>query len=358
MAISVMLKPASSSCNLKCEYCFYNSLSSERKDFSKGMMNSDTAKRIIVSALEFARGSDVYFTFQGGEPLLAGKKFFADFVEYAKENNSLNSEIHYCLQTNGTLIDDDFADFIKANGFLVGVSLDGTSEHNKYRVYPNGKSSFEDVMRGINILKSKGAAFNVLSVLTKHTAENFRSAYRFFKENDLRYLQFIICLKPFKSDYDSSLYMTEKDYENYLNTAFKIYFNGYMRGDYVSIRSFDNYIALSNGGNAEQCGMNGCCSAQFVVEGDGSTYPCDFYCIDEWYLGNINKTGFDEMYHSQRAAEFLKQSFIVDERCRECEYFTICRGGGCKRNRIDSDYCPSYKSFFESNMFRIKQMKG
>lgn len=357
MPISVMLKPSSSNCNLRCKYCFYHSLSSERSDFSKGMMTVDTAHRVIDSALEFAKGTDVYFTFQGGEPLLSGIDFFVDFVDYLKKNNTQNSQIHLCLQTNGTLIDNELACFFRQNNFLIGVSLDGDEQINAYRIYPDGSSSFDDVIRGISILKNHNVAFNVLSVLTKNTAVNFKKAYRFFKENDLRYLQFIPCLRPLKSKYDEALYLSNDDYSSFLRRCFNIYFNDYMRGEHISIRSFDNYAALANGQNAEQCGMNGCCSTQFVVEGDGSVYPCDFYCTDEWYLGNINSSSFDELYHSEKAVEFLKNSFIIKDECKNCSYFYLCRGGGCKRNRQDKDYCDAYKQFFDASEFKIKQMK-
>lgn len=322
------------------------------------MMRMDTAKRVIDSALDFAKGTDVYFTFQGGEPLLCGIDFYREFLSYIKENNSLNSPVHLCLQTNGTLITDEFADFFRKNNFLVGVSLDGNEELNSYRAYPDGSNAFKDIMNGINLLKKYGVSFNVLSVLTKRTAQNFRSAYRFFKENDLRYLQFIPCLRPLKGDFDASLYMDCDDYAEFLKRGFNIYYNDFMRGEYVSVRSFDNYIALASGNNAEQCGMNGCCSTQFVVEGDGSVYPCDFYCVDEWYLGNINENSFDELYRCEKSVEFLKESFQLNDECKVCSYFYICRGGGCKRNRQDMNYCASYKSFFENSKHKIKQMKG
>lgn len=357
MPASVMIKPSSSDCNLKCEYCFYHSLSSQRSDFSKGEMSLATAEKVIDSVLDFAAGTDIFFTFQGGEPLLRGIDFYKHFVEYADKMNTLSSKINFCLQTNGTLINEEYADFFRENNFLIGVSLDGDEQINKYRTYRNGRPSFPDVMKGISILKQKNVSFNVLSVLTKNTALNFRRAYRFFKENDLKYLQFIPCLRPFGNDYDEGIYMDNDDYSYFLTKCFNIYFNDYMRGEYISIRSFDNYIALMNGNNAEQCGMNGFCSTQFVVEGDGSVYPCDFYCTDEWYLGNINEMSFKEMYNSQKAVEFLKESFRLDDKCKECVYFTLCRGGGCKRNRQDKDYCTAYKTFFSSSDFKMKQMK-
>lgn len=321
------------------------------------MMNSETAHSVITSAFDFAKGSDVFFTFQGGEPLLSGLDFYVDFVKFVRGNNKLNSPVHFCLQTNATLMNEEFARFFKENGFLVGVSLDGDESLNSYRKYPDGRNSFGDVIKGIRLLKDYGVTFNILSVLTKNTAQNFKKAYRFFKENDLRYIQFIPGLRPMKSTYDENLFMDCSDYSLFLTRCFNIYYNDYMRGDFVSVRTFDNYIALAGGQNAEQCGMNGCCSTQFVVEGDGSVYPCDFYCSDEWFLGNINKISFQDMYHSEKAVQFLKESFILDDDCKNCSYFYICRSGGCKRNRQDKNYCDAYKKFFAASEYKIKQMK-
>lgn len=355
MSISVMIKPASSACNLKCEYCFYNSVSDDRAEGFKGMMSEDTAEQIILKAFEFANGSDVFFTFQGGEPLMRGLEFFEWFIEKERILNVRASKVSNCVQTNGTLIDDSWCEFFKRNNILVGVSLDGDRELNSYRKYSNGNESFDDVVNGIELLKKHNVTFNVLSVLTSKLSQNVRKSYRFFKSLDLHYLQYIPCLNPFdeKSEYSMSV----DDYAGYLNSCYKIYFNDNMRGNLMSIRQFDNYALLASNKGAEQCGMNGPCSTQFVVEGDGSVYPCDFYCTDEWLLGNINNDSFEDLYNSKRAVEFLKESFKVKDECKQCEYFMLCRGGGCKRNRESEDYCEAYKEFFSKSTDMILKMR-
>ncbi|MFR5876545.1 MAG: radical SAM protein [Eubacterium sp.] len=356
MPISVMLKPSSSACNLKCEYCFYNSISNARDQGFKGMMSEQTAEQVLLKAFDFADGSDVFFTFQGGEPLLRGLDFFKWFIEREKLLNVRNSKISNCIQTNATLIDDNWCCFFKENNILVGVSLDGDEELNSYRKYPNGENSFNDIMHGIELLKRYGIAFNILSVLTSRLAQNVRKSYRFFKQNDLHYLQYIPCLKPF-DETQNKYSMTNEDYKGYLKSCYKIYYNDNMRGNLMSIRQFDNYALLAGGKPAEQCGMNGPCSTQFVVEGDGSVYPCDFYCTDEWLLGNINDKDFRELYNSKKSVDFLKESFIIKDECKQCEYFSLCRGGGCKRNRQNADYCSAYKAFFDSSTDMILKMR-
>lgn len=358
MPISVMIKPASSMCNLKCEYCFYSSLASERKEYSKGFMNLQTAENVIMSAFECTKGTEVIFTFQGGEPMLAGIEFYKSFTEFAEKHNKYGSHITYCLQTNGTLINEDWCRFFKKNHFLIGVSLDGNENQNAYRIYADGSSSFNDVMKGIHLLQEYGVAFNVLSVVTKRLAVSVRDNYKFMKRNGIYNFQYINCLKPFEGSFDSELYMNSDDYLAFLEKAFRLYYNDNIKGNGVSVRSFDNYILLLQGRNAEQCGMNGFCSSQFVVEGDGTVYPCDFYCTDEWELGNINHNSFSELSAGKKAKCFINESFVLKNECKGCAFFALCRGGGCKRSRLDGDFCATYKKFFSSSLRMMKELTG
>ena len=147
MPISVMLKPASGNCNLRCKYCFYHDLAATRQTENKGYMTRDTALQVMDKALAFAGDGPVYFTFQGGEPLLAGKDFFRFFFSSCKERQRPGVTVQFCVQTNGTLLDDEWCDLFLEYGCLVGVSLDGDREGTRYRVYPDGRSSFDDVFR-------------------------------------------------------------------------------------------------------------------------------------------------------------------------------------------------------------------
>lgn len=358
MPISVMIKPSSSICNLRCRYCFYSSLSMEREEYSKGFMNLETAENIVKSAVAYTKGTEIIFTFQGGEPMLSGLDFYKSFTELVKKYNKYNSRVTYCLQTNGTLVNEEWCNFFKENNFLLGVSLDGNENQNSYRVYPDGTSSFNDVLNGIELLKKYGVQFNVLSVVTKQLAASVRENYRFMKKNNIYNFQYINCLKPFSEDFDDALYMNNDDYSAFLEKAFRLYYNDNMTGKRVSVRSFDNYLLLLRGGNAEQCGMNGFCSTQFVVEGNGTVYPCDFYCTDEWELGNINSKSFSVMQKSKKAKDFINESFAVDEKCKKCSYFALCRGGGCKRSRLDNDFCDANKQFFSASINMLRSLNN
>ena len=253
------------------------------------------------------------------------------------------------------LVDTEWARFFKENNFLVGLSLDGDMDANKFRVDPQGHNRFYKILNAANILEQNGVEFNILTVLTGYAAENIDSIYSFFKSKGFRYLQFIPCLRPFGDKSENEMFMTNEQYSHFLIHLFNAYVKDYVRGEYVSIRQFDNWVHLYVGNPPEQCGACGHCTHQFVVEGNGNVYPCDFYCIDEWLLGNIKETSLKAMAVSSKAEKFIAESLGVPEKCRKCQYFKVCRAGGCKRNNADRDYCEAYRSFFGACMplFRV-----
>lgn len=355
--LSIMIKPASSLCNLRCKYCFYCNVASIREVKSFGVMSNDTAGNLIKNALRFADGESVAFAFQGGEPLIAGMDYFRFFVDTVKKYNEKHSRIFYSIQTNGTLVDNDWARFFCQNEFLVGLSLDGDFDGNKFRVDANGQNAYYKIQRAANKLKKHKVEFNLLTVLTGYCAENCERIYKFFRSNGFKFLQFIPCLRPFGSNEESELYMTPEQYSNFLIRIFNLYVKDFVRGNYVSIRQFDNLVRMYLGQKPEQCGMCGYCSHQFVIEGNGNVYPCDFYCTDEWLLGNINSNSLEQMANGEKATAFLKESLFVPEKCKKCRFYSLCRAGGCKRQRADSDYCSAYKTFFSGclPLFRVFQ---
>lgn len=355
--LSIMVKPASSLCNMRCKYCFYHDVAENRENFSYGIMNYDTADRLIEQALGFADGENVSFAFQGGEPLIAGLEFFNRFVETVKKLNLKNSRIYYGMQTNSLLINEDWAKFLFDNHFLVGLSLDGDRKGSKFRIDKDGTPTFERVIKAAELLTQYKVDFNILTVLTGYCADNIERIYRFFTNRGFKYLQFIPCLKPFGYEGESELFMTPEQYKNFLIKSFKMYTQDYINGSYTSVRQFDNWIQMTWGNPPEQCGFCGRCSHQFVIEGNGNVYPCDFYCLDEYLLGNVNENNFEDMANGAKAQKFIKESFNIDERCKNCRFYPLCRGGGCKRTKASSDYCEAYKTFFTEclpmfNVFR------
>lgn len=353
--VSIMIKPASSRCNIACKYCFYRDVAENREEFQFGIMNEATAEALIQKSLSYADGGTVFYTFQGGEPLLAGLDYFKSFAKKVKEHNQKGSAVSYAVQTNATLIDEGFARFFAENDFLVGVSLDGDFDANKFRRAPGGGSTSGRVLKAVRLLERFGVQYNIVAVLTDYTAKRGEEIYKFFKSKGFRYLQFIPCLRPFGSEEESELFMTDESYADFLIKVFRLYAEDWARGRYTSVRQFDNWVNLYLGGRCEQCGMEGRCTQQFVAEGNGNIYPCDFFCTDEYLLGNINDADFETMAESETARRFLTEGFDMPEKCKSCAYFPLCRAGGCKRTRQSADYCGAYKRFFSEclPLFRL-----
>lgn len=383
--VSVMIKPSSSMCNMRCEYCFYHSLSADRELSFRGIMSETTLKNTLRKAFAHADGLPVALSFQGGEPLLAGKEFFLSVERLLRELNVRRSPVSVAIQTNGTLIDEEWCEIFRRNRWLLGLSLDGDAPRNSLRVFTDGAPTFDKVYAAAKMLQKHRVEFNILTVLTKPVAENIERVYAFFRRNKFRHLQFIPVLKPLKyrentwkqsadgsgaetavrpeipappdtaADAGKDFYLDGKSYADFLKKAFTLYLKDIVDGRYTSIRQFDNFVRLARGERAEQCGMNGHCTHQYVVEGDGAVYPCDFYCLDEYCLGNINETDFAAMERGEKAAAFIKESMIPEPKCKECACYRLCKNG-CKRERTDVDKCTAYKAFFPYALTHLKRL--
>lgn len=354
--LSLMIKPASGKCNLRCRYCFYHDVAENRETPDKGNMSLSLLETTLIKAFKYADGNQMLVNFQGGEPLLAGKGFMRAAINMINRLNVKKSPVYLGIQTNGTLIDEEWCGIFAENRFLVGLSLDGDETANENRVDADGNPTFEKVLNAATLLEKHGVQFNILSVLTAKNAMRIDKIYNFFKSKGFNQIQFIPCLKPLSGDTaDNGFYLDCKSYGAFLLTAFALYQNDMKNGRYVSIRQFDNFVKLARFEQAEQCGMNGHCTHQFVVEADGSVYPCDFYCTDEYYLGNISTDDFSSLEHSPRAVAFIRESLEIPEQCKKCEFYMMCKGG-CKRERRDLDKCTAYKTFFRLALPYLKRM--
>ena len=358
--LGLLIKPASGRCNMRCAYCFYADEAENRSFRDCGLMSADTAHVLIDKA--FAAARSVSFAFQGGEPTVRGLDFFRDFVSYASR---YGGDVRYAIQTNGYAIDGEWVDFFKENHFLVGLSLDGNKAiHDLYRTGRDGKGSFRRVFATAERFRSSGVDFNILSTVNRDVAADIEGIYAFFKRNGFRYQQYIPCIDPIASERGTMPYsLTAELYGGFLIRLFDLYYRDWSRGDYVSIRYIDNLVSMMAGYRPEQCGLFGFCPKNYVFEADGSAYPCDFYVLDGYRLGNIMEDGFDDFDARSSEIGFSEKSAEADAECRSCSCFPICRGG-CRRDREDfstgqlgrSYLCPAYKSFFAHALPYLRQM--
>ncbi len=343
-SLTLLIKPAAGLCNMNCTYCFYKAASSSRKN---SVMTEETAGMLIRKIREYQPDS-VSVLFQGGEPTLAGLDFFRFFTGSMKQN--LTQPVSYGLQTNGLLIDNAYAGFFRENSFLIGVSLDGNRRTNdRYRHDRNGGSVLPQILSGIETLRKNRVDFNILSVIDDENAADIESTWMYFKKHDFRFLQFI----PYVDERDD-LSLSAEAYETYLKRSFDLWYEEWIRGNYISVRHIDNYIRILMDGRPENCAMCGVCGNYFVVEANGDLYPCDFYCRDEYRIGSIYDE--DPFGENEKQREFISRSLIIHPYCRSCGYYKLCRGG-CRRDRSDdfteNRYCEAYKRFFDHALSRM-----
>ena len=363
--ISLLIKPASSQCNLRCRYCFYADVAANRTLKNYGVMLQDTAQKLIRAALEEAgRGGAVSFAFQGGEPTLAGIGFYRAFVEYARGLSGGSASVSYSIQTNGMMIDDEWAAFFYEHRFLVGLSVDGGLDtHDKNRVDAAGRGTWKRAVKAFRCLQAHGVETNLLCVVSRAVARSPLGVYNALKKLGARYLQFIPCLDPLEAERGSLPYsLLPKDYAAFLCALFDAWYADWKAGRYVSIRLFDDYVHLMMGLPAGTCATNGRCGPCFVCEGDGGLYPCDFYVLDEWLLGHVDEgEPLARIASCERERTFLEQSAQKPAACADCRWQRLCNGG-CKRDRHMADgemqnyYCPAFRAVFAHAAGRLSQI--
>jgi len=354
--ITVMVKPVSGACNMRCRYCFYADEMHHRKASVYPKMTGELldvmVRRVIRSA-----DSSVHFLFQGGEPTLIGLPFFEQLVCLQRKYNTRGLKISNAVQTNGYDLSDEMIAFFAREQFLVGVSLDGTDEtHDMLRPDAKGLPTSAAVRKTIDRLRAAGVSVNVLCVVNGEVAKYPQAVFSALAP--YQYLQFIPCLDGIdgeKRDYS----LSGEDYLAFLKATFDCYYVAYTQGHPVSIRNFDNWVAMLMGMPPENCAMVGRCGPSLVIESDGSVYPCDFYALDKWKLGSIAEDSLKRMLSSDTEKAFLEESLPVPVACKACRWYALCRNG-CKRERDPETglnrWCSEHTAFFEYAYPRMEEM--
>lgn len=360
--VTFLVKPASGLCDMRCRYCFYEDVSASRAQKSLGLMDGETADALIRAGLSHAGpGGHVHFLFQGGEPTLAGLDFFRSFVRTAREQCPAGAEVSFAIQTNGQSLDRDWTRFFQKNGFLTGLSLDGTKTlHDRYRRDANGNGTWDRTVRVLALLTEAGAETNLLCVVTGNAAKAPRQAWQSLRKLGDYPLQFIPCLDPLEGPRGGMAWsLTPAAYGGFLKGIFDCWFEELSRGTYVSVRFFDDLLRLMAGMAPGSCAASGRCGGYLAVEADGSLYPCDFYVLDQWRIGNIRSMTVAQALASPGMKRFLAEGARRPAACGGCPYEPLCRGG-CRRDFTEGPagpenyFCPAMKDFFPYVLPRLQ----
>ena len=366
----VMLKPVGSKCNLDCDYCYY--LEKENLYEKKNpVMSEDLLERFVKQYIESQTMSEIMFTWHGGETLMRPLSFYKRAIELQKQY-ARGRRIENSIQTNGTLLNDDWCRFFKENNFLVGISIDGPKEfHDEYRRDKMGRPSFHRVMRGIELLKKHEVEFNCLAVVNDYNVDYPIEFYNFFKEIGCQYIQFTPIVERIRKDNTISLLKLatarqrahEADLAHYSVPADKwgsflcAVFDEWVKEDVgkIFIQIFDSTLANWVGEQPGVCTMAKTCGHAGAMEFNGDVYSCDHFVFPEYRLGNINSKSLTSMMYSDEQLKFGNDKFdSLPKQCRECDFLFACYGE-CPKNRFVKDkygndglnyLCQGYYQFF------------
>lgn len=352
---SFLIKPASSLCNLRCRYCFYADEARNREKASTGLMGEETAALLLREAYGAVgpRGF-VTFAFQGGEPTLAGLDFFRRFTARARETKPPGVGISFSIQTNGTMLNEEWARFFQKEDYLVGVSLDGFPDlHNLYRLDAEGNDTWNRAAKNAALLKKTGVRVNALCVVTAQCARSAQKAYQSLKKAGFDYLQFIACLDPMGEERGGRPWsLTPEAYGQFLCELFDLWYRDWERGEYRSVRLFDDYVHLLLNDGGSTCATCGQCGGYLVVEADGTVYPCDFFALDQWRLGTLGEQSLSDMLESDAYRRFMDLGAEKPGECNPCPGRMLCNGG-CKNDWVRAAdenhnyFCSAFRRLFD-----------
>ncbi|MHA1195185.1 MAG: anaerobic sulfatase maturase [Promethearchaeota archaeon] len=355
---SLLIKPASADCNLRCRYCFYID---HLKDVKKTpRMSDEVLEALISSYMKTDQEKHYVFGWQGGEPTLMGYNFYKRVVELQETHAPPNSMISNGIQTNGTLITEKLANLFSEYKFLLGVSLDGPPKfHDIYRRTVSGHSTHSLVMRGINILRKYGVEFNILILVNNENVHHAKEIYDYLKNQGFFYHQYIPCVEFDENNQLLPYSINGEEWGNFLCDLFDEWIITDIHK--VSIRLFDSIIEYLVNGNLNVCYMDKDCRQYFVVEYDGNVYPCDFFVRKDLLLGNILNDTWKELLNSPIYKNFGKQKANWNKECYHCSYLNLCHGD-CQKFRPGQDrnpnslsiLCKGWKKFFTHALSRFK----
>lgn len=365
----VMLKPAGAHCNLACKYCYYLEKNKLYPTAQRHLMSDEMLELFTREYIEAQTMNQVLFTWHGGEPLLRSIDFYRKALSL-QQKYAGGRRIDNVIQTNGTLLTDEWCEFFAQNHWLVGISIDGPQpDHDHYRLTAAGKPSWKKVMQGIKLLKKHGVEWNAMAVVNAYNANHPLEFYRFFKENGCQFLQFTPIVERLtrhedgrplasladKNEFSLSEASVAPEQWGYFLCAI---FDEWVRKDVgkIFVEIFDCTLANWMGISPGICAYSKECGHAGVMEHNGDVYSCDHFVFPEYKLGNIRDHSLIDMLYGEQQQEFsrLKHSSLPRQ-CKECDMEFACHGE-CPKNRFMKDkygdsglnyLCPGYYHYYQ-----------
>ena len=346
----VMLKPAGAHCNLACKYCYYLEKNNLYQNSHRHLISDEMLEQFTREYIEAQTMPQVLFTWHGGEPLMRSIDFYKKALALQKKY-AHGKQIDNVIQTNGTLLTDEWCEFFAKNHWLVGISIDGPQEyHDHYRVTPAGKPSWEKVMQGIQLLKKHRVEWNAMAVVNAYNAEHPLEFYHFFRDNGCQYLQFTPIVERLTEHEDgrtlasladdreiplADASVTPQQWGNFLCTIFDDWVRHDVGKTFVEI--FDCTLANWMGVLPGICAYSKECGHAGVMEHNGDVYSCDHFVFPEYKLGNIRDQSLIDMLYGEKQQAFSRLKHTsLPRQCKECDMEFACHGE-CPKNRFEKD---------------------
>ena len=365
----VMLKPAGAHCNLACKYCYYLEKTKLYPTAQRHLMSDEMLEQFTREYIEAQTMSQVLFTWHGGEPLLRSIDFYRKALSL-QQKYAGGRRIDNVIQTNGTLLTDEWCEFFAQNHWLVGISIDGPQpDHDHYRLTAAGKPSWKKVMQGIKLLKKHGVEWNAMAVVNAYNVNHPLEFYRFFKENGCQFLQFTPIVERLTRHEDGRTLASLADKDEIPLSEASVapeqwgyflcaIFDEWVRKDVgkIFVEIFDCTLANWMGISPGICAYSKECGHAGVMEHNGDVYSCDHFVFPEYKLGNIRDHSLIDMLYGEQQQEFsrLKHSSLPRQ-CKECDMEFACHGE-CPKNRFMKDkygdsglnyLCPGYYHYYQ-----------
>ncbi len=354
-AFHLMAKPIGPICNLDCAYCFYLKKEEYYPEKHSWRMTDEVLEAYVRQYIEAQQTNDVNFAWQGGEPTLMGVDFFRRAVELQEKYRRPGMRILNAFQTNGTLLDDEWGEFLHEHHFLIGISIDGPPRlHDRYRLDKGGKPSSGRAIRGLRMLQKHKVEYNILCVVNALNGDYPLDVYGYFKQLGAQFIQFIPIVERIDETRVSKRSVRPEQYGRFLCKIFDEWVLNDIGQIFVQI--FDIALEAWLGFVPSLCVFNETCGDAMIIEHNGDIYSCDHFVFPEYKLGNLMEDPLEQMVASP-----FQRGFGTDKRdalpgqCRECEVRFACNGG-CPKNRFRnasngesglSYLCAGYKRFFK-----------
>ena len=352
---SVLVKPSGPDCNLGCTYCFYLEKEALFPETKTHRMNPEVQEELIRQVMQQS-GEAVSIAWQGGEPALMGLDFYKRAIELELKYGHGQS-VGNGFQTNGTLLDREWAKFFKKYDWLIGLSLDGPQHiHDHYRFDKGEHPTWEKVESVAKMLLEEGVAVNAMCCITDYSSDYAEELYNYYKGLGLTWMQFIPIVETDKNDPTKAapFSLSDEKYGRFLIRLFDLWINDFKNGEpTTSVRHFESVFHSYVGLESPECALMKECGPYVIIEHNGNTYSCDFFVEPRHRLGNIRQNKIIEMLNSKKQDEFGKAKTLLPRKCKFCPWYSKCFGG-CTKDRIKDPndqrqprFCLAYQMFFE-----------